>query len=243
MAETPAVPPLSVLRTRALRYVEQQSQIASSELVDTEAEQLRLEELLEAHKPALTAELRRLHWLLRSAFRYPPLRYGSRFGTAQERGILYLSESRNALEHEMAFYTFKFFEAQATPPPNPLRRAFSVVRVQVRSDRAVDLKTLPSRKLRPLIDPNQWAHGQAFGRTAREAQVDVIRYPSARIAWPEALSHCNLAVMAPVAVQGNRRLSEVGAYTALTDASGVRLQGMDKATRYFKAEQLAGGPF
>lgn len=243
MAEYDPAALVRSLRGKALRYVEKQSQIATSELVDNQEEQLRLEQLLEAHKPPLADDVAELHWLLRSAFRYPPLRYGSRFGSAQARGILYLSETHEALENELAFYAFKFFEGQATPPPGPLRRAFSVVRVQVQTAHAVDLNHLETSILRPLVDPDSWAQGQIFGDAAREQGVAVIRYPSARVAWPTALEHCNLAVMAPAAVHSNTRPTELGGYTSLTDASGVRLQGAGKATRYFDAADLAGGPF
>jgi hypothetical protein len=231
------------LDRRALRYVEKQSRIATSELVDSQAEQQRLEELLEASKPAVPRQAQGLDWLLRSAFRYPPLRYGSRFGSAAERGILYLSETRRALEAELAFYAFKFYEGMSEPPPRPLRRELTVITLRLRTQAGLDLGRLEDAVLRPLVDPESWRFSQRFGRCAREAGAAAIRYPSARIAWPAARMHRNLAVLAPEAVAGNGHPRASGSYLVLTDAEGVRLQGDMKPTRYVPAEQLRGGPF
>lgn len=231
------------LDRRALRYVEKQSRIATSELVDNQAEQQRLEEMLEASKPTVPSNAQGLDWLLRSAFRYPPLRYGSRFGSAAERGILYLSETRRALEAELAFYAFKFFEGMSEPPPRPLRRELTVIALRVRTQAGFDLGRLDDPALRPLVDPESWQASQHFGHRVREAGAAVIRYPSARVAWPAARAHRNLAVLAPEAVAGNGHPRASGSYVVLTDAEGVRLQGDLKPTRYVPAEQLRGGPF
>lgn len=231
------------LDRRALRYVEKQSRIATSELVDNQAEQERLEELLEASKPPVPPKAQGLDWLLRSAFRYPPLRYGSRFGSATERGILYLSETRRALEAELAFYAFKFFEGMSEPPPHPLRRELTVITLRVRTQAGFDLGRLEDPALRPLVDSESWQASQRFGHGAREAGAAVIRYPSARVVWPAARAHRNLAVLAPEAVAGNGHPRASGSYVVLTDAEGVRLQGDLKPTRYVPAEQLRGGPF
>lgn len=57
-------------RGRVLRYVERQSQITTSQLVDSQADQVRLEELLEGSKPPI-GDAQGLDWLMRSPFRYP----------------------------------------------------------------------------------------------------------------------------------------------------------------------------
>ena len=125
-------------RRHVLRYVERQSLITTSELVDSQADQIRLEELLEASKPPL-GDAHGLHWLLRSPFRYPPLPHGSRFGARHERGIFYASETRTALEAEAAFYSFKFFQDMVEPPPSPIRRELTIIRVKLTTDHLVDL--------------------------------------------------------------------------------------------------------
>lgn len=56
--------------------VESQEQVATLQLVDTLEEQALLEELLESSKPPVPADAEPLHYLLKTPFRYPPLRWG-----------------------------------------------------------------------------------------------------------------------------------------------------------------------
>src|SRR3954464_14802986 len=71
---------LRPLRLAPLRVVEAQHQLSTRKLVDTAEEQMLLEELPEMSKPPARAPSR-LHSLLSTPFRSPPLRHGSRFGT------------------------------------------------------------------------------------------------------------------------------------------------------------------
>src|SRR5215218_1602201 len=77
------------LMGKIFRLVESQEQIATLNLVNNVYEQGILESLLESTKSPLPADTHSLHYLLSTPFRYPPLKYGSRFGTAFERGIFY----------------------------------------------------------------------------------------------------------------------------------------------------------
>ena len=72
------------------RAVEAQHKIATMVLVDTLDEQALLESLLDQSKPPLPEPLRRLHWLLFTPFRYPPLPTGSRFRGPAEAGVFYV---------------------------------------------------------------------------------------------------------------------------------------------------------
>ena len=83
---------LRPLRLEPWRVVEGQHQISTRKLVETDAEQGLLEELIDAVKPPDLAG-RRLHYLLSTPFRYPPLRHGSRFGARHDRGVWYGSET------------------------------------------------------------------------------------------------------------------------------------------------------
>lgn len=64
------------LQGRLVRLVESQEQVATLQLVDTLEEQALLEELLESSKPPVPADAEPLHYLLKTPFRYPPLRWG-----------------------------------------------------------------------------------------------------------------------------------------------------------------------
>ena len=223
---------------KALRYVEKQSRIATTALVDTVEEQHRLEALLEASKPRVPPAADGLHWLLRSAFRYPPLAHGSRFGTAQQAGILYLSEDRAALTADLAFYAFQFYRGMHTPPPAPVQRTFTVIALPVRTRRCLHTNDTPDAER--LSDPGSWQAAQAFGQTARDDGAEVIRYPSARCAEP---GHHNLAVLSPAAVRGNGEPSTVDAYKARVDASGVKIIGDWQAVTFHPAAELDTSPF
>lgn len=231
--------PLEPLCGSALRYVESQSLIATTEFVDTAEEQHRLETLLDAAKPALPPDVAQMHWLLRSAFRYPPLPYGSRFGQSTERGILYLSEQRAALVAEMAFYDYQFYAGMVEPPPTPVRRSHTVIRVAVATEQATDTRQQPDSK--PLSAPDSWQASQAFGTQAREAGVEVIRYPSARSTVPHAT---NLAVLAPRAVANAQTppATETG-FRSRVDARGVWLSETLCGPEFFPAEDLQRSPF
>src|SRR5262249_43225427 len=88
------------------RVVEAQHLISTLKLVDTLEEQKLLEELIDRHKPALPKlpGLGRLHFLLFTPFRYPPLRHGSRFGIRDEPGIWYGSDALRPGFAEKAYY-------------------------------------------------------------------------------------------------------------------------------------------
>ena len=80
---------LRPLRGRFCRVVEAQFRNSTRKLVDSDAEQEALEALIDRAKDPVPPGFEDLHYLLYTPFRHPPLRNGSRFGTRQERGILY----------------------------------------------------------------------------------------------------------------------------------------------------------
>lgn len=70
------------------RLVQSQEQIATMELVGKDHQkQSILEELLDACKPPYLAGTEHRDYLLRSPWRYAPVDYGSRFGSATEASI------------------------------------------------------------------------------------------------------------------------------------------------------------
>ena len=87
--------------------------VGPGQLVTVVAEQQLLEQLIEEVKPRVRARTGRLHYLLFTPFRYPPLRHGSRFGARSEPGIWYGSESQRAAFAEVAYYRLLFLEASS----------------------------------------------------------------------------------------------------------------------------------
>ncbi|WP_049311070.1 RES family NAD+ phosphorylase, partial [Pseudomonas aeruginosa] len=106
------------LQGRLVRLVESQEQVATLQLVDTLEEQALLEELLESSKPPVPADAEPLHYLLKTPFRYPPLRWGSRFGRRHEPSLFYAALKLETAMAESAYYRCVLWSGMAVPPPS-----------------------------------------------------------------------------------------------------------------------------
>lgn len=190
---------LRLLTVEAWRSVEAQHQIATRKLVDSDAEQQLLEELIEMVKPE-TDVPRRLHYLLSTPFRYPPLHYGSRFGTRSERGIWYGSEMQGTLFAEVAYYRLLFLHGTSADL-GVVQTELTAFRASIRSRRGIDLTAPPFRDHSVMISsPIRYAESQQLGREMRASGVEVFRYTSAR----DIAAGTNIGVFTPT-VFGRRQ--------------------------------------
>jgi hypothetical protein len=190
---------IRLLTVDAWRSVEAQHQVATRKLVDSDAEQQLLEELIETVKPPLLEGARR-HYLLSTPFRYPPLGYGSRFGTRLERGIWYGSEEQSTLFAEVAYYRFLFLHGSSADL-GVVETELTAFRAAVRSEKGIDLTAPPFKAYRAVLaSPTSYAATQALGLAMREAGVEAFRYTSAR----DAAAGANLGVFS-AAVFGRRQ--------------------------------------
>lgn len=178
------------------RVVETQETAATMTITSSSSEQSRLEELLDLSKPKIPDDCKGLSYLLMTPFRYPPLRYGSRFGSTWERGIFYGScELKTALA-ETAVYFWLFQQGLHTLGPlaqiRDQRTAFSV---KLSSHKALDLHSDYFTATSAEINrPDSWEYSQKLGSQVRELGTEFIIYPSARL-----LSGKNIAVFSPQA--------------------------------------------
>lgn len=152
-------------------------------IVDTLAEQARLEELLEESKPAVPEDCRHLHYLLFTPFRYGALYpRGSRFRRAGlTPGVFYASQAVTTAIAEMAFARLLFFaDSPATPwPGNAVEH--TAFQVRFRTTRGLDLIAEPfDRERARWTDPTDYSACQALADAARAGGAEVIRYASAR---------------------------------------------------------------
>ena len=108
----------SSIQGRLWRLVESQEQVATNRLVSSMDESAVLEQLLEGRKPPYPAGTERLHYLLATPFRYPPLPWGSRFGREWEPGIFYGSCDLQTAQAETAYYRLRFWQGMSVPPPS-----------------------------------------------------------------------------------------------------------------------------
>lgn len=165
------------VRLELWRAVEAQHQVSTTLLVDTLDEQALLESLLENSKPGLTKTSERLHWLLFTPFRYPPLPGGSRFRGMTDPGVFYGAEEIRTACAELGYWRWRFLldspELERIDP-----RAQTLFLSAVRG-KAVDLRVSPWMGRAPWT-ADDYAICQSFARVARETQIALIRYESAR---------------------------------------------------------------
>lgn len=186
---------LSEIRPYSLhpwRVVESQHQVSTRKLVDTLEEQALLEELIDGAKPPDVTR-GRMHYLLATPFRYPPLTRGSRFGNRNSRGIWYGAETVAGAMAEVAYYRLVFLEGTIALLPG-LSVELSAFRVRARTLRGVDLVAPPFAKHRDAIaSPTDYGRAQTLGTSMRTANVELCRFPSAR----DPAHGVNVAIFVP----------------------------------------------
>ena len=161
------------------RAVEAQHVASTRRLVDSNAEQAVLEEVLERSKPAISEGLGKLHYLLSTPFRYPPGMHGSRFRSAADPGVFYAAEERRTACAEVGYWRWRFV-ADSAGLSSLGPSAQTLFRVKAKG-RAVDLRKKPFvRDRAKWRHPSGYAPTQAFARAAREAPVGILRYESVR---------------------------------------------------------------
>jgi hypothetical protein len=159
--------------------VEAQHQVATRKLVDSAEEHALLEELIDRVKPPDQSS-GRLHYLLFTPFRYPPLAHGSRFGSRQERGIWYGALDRATAFAEVAYYRLLFLEGTRAEL-GTVATALTAFTARVRTTRGVDLAAPPfDAHRRAIASPSSYGASQALGAAMRAAGIEAFRYPSAR---------------------------------------------------------------
>ena len=220
---------LRALRLSPWRVVEAQHQVSTRKLVDSAEEQALLEELIDRVKPPdLTGG--RLHYLLFTPFRYPPLRHGSRFGGRHERGIWYGSETRATAFAEVAYYRLLFLEgtrAELGAVTTPL----TAFMARMRSPRGVDLVAPPfDAHRRSIASPVRYASSQSLGTAMRASGVELFRFPSAR----DATGGVNVGAFTP-AVFGNGKPQKFETWHCTATRERVELAQAD----YFERETFA----
>lgn len=169
------------LMAKIYRLVESQEQIATLGLVNNVYEQGVLEELIELTKSPLPSKLSPLHYLLTTPFRYPPLIYGSRFGTTFEQGIFYGSLNMDTALSETAYYRFVYMHGPETPYEHPISNQYTSFSVKVRSNKGTFLDQSPFSKYELILtSPSSYIETQQLGSNMRESSVEVFQYISAR---------------------------------------------------------------
>jgi hypothetical protein len=185
------------LSLRAVRAVEGQHRVSTRKLVDSDDEQRVLEELIDRGKPRLPrlAGVERLHYLLSTSFRYPPLRHGSRFGSRAELGIWYGSRTHRTVFAEVAYYRLVFLEGTLANLDR-LMVELTAFDVSIAARRGVDLTRAPFAEHEAQISSkHSYTTSQRLGHEMREAGVQAFVFRSAR----DAQGGSNIGLFDPAA--------------------------------------------
>ena len=185
------------------RAVEAQHNVSTMVLVDTLEEQSLLEEILESSKPPLPDEAGKLHWLLFTPFRYPPLPSGSRFRSPADSGVFYGADVQRTACAELGYWRWRFLMESELDMIDPLQQTLFKA---VLKGSGIDLRLPPySRHRRQWTHPRDYSHCQSIASKARAKDVAIIRYESVRD--PEkggcaaVLTHAAFASRTPVETQ------------------------------------------
>ncbi|MCH9697845.1 MAG: RES family NAD+ phosphorylase [Gammaproteobacteria bacterium] len=176
---------INTLQTRGVRIVESQEQIATMSLVDSSSEQAILEELLETSKPPCPDNSTSYHYLIKTPFRYPPLRYGSRFGLASQTGLFYASQALETALTECAYYRLIFLSGMETPPDKHIITEHTTFKVSIETSLGIALNQQPFDYYQASIsNPVDYSVSQQLGSDMRDSGVQAFTYHSARGSQP-----------------------------------------------------------
>jgi hypothetical protein len=164
------------------RMVESQEQVATMGYVDSLEEQSLLEEMLEQNKPPCPDGADAYHYLLKTPFRYPPLEWGSRFGSQAEPALFYGAASIPTTLAESAYYRFVFWHSiDAEPIKEKLNSEHTLFSVKYKTANGVQLQHPPfDAHAETLTHPSSYLATRQLGSDMREAGVEAFEYLSAR---------------------------------------------------------------
>ncbi len=161
------------------RVVEAQHILSARDLVDNRDEHEILENLIEKSKPSYFSEK---NYLIYTPFRYPPLQYGSRFGTRFEPSIWYGSLELKTALAEVAYY-LKKFHLDTTAQLSYIETTHTAFKVYIQSKVAIDLTKAPFEQYKNEIsNPNDYQWSQQLGSEMRKAGINAFTFSSARCA-------------------------------------------------------------
>ena len=145
--------------------------------MDTREEHDLLELLLEQTKPSCNTDK---HFLIFTPFRYPPLKYGSRFGETYEPSLWYGSISIESAFAEVAYYRLKFFE-DSSANLEYIETPMTAFKAHIKTKKGIDLSLPPFKKYEEQISNiNSYEKSKLLGAEMRDAAVQAFIYTSAR---------------------------------------------------------------
>lgn len=211
-----------------LRLVESQEQVATNQLVSTLTRQSLLEDMLERTKPPLRPDTGRLHYLLATPFRYPPLKHGSRFGRRSEPSLCYGSQETRTVLAEAAYYRFIFWYGMTVAPAGKLDTQHTLFGAAYRSDRGMQLQAAAFAHCAEVLrHRSDYGPTQELGGLLREIGIEAFEFVSAR----DAEQGINVALVTPAAFADRAPLFQEAWLCELTDRQ-VHFQAVHSKAAY-----------
>jgi hypothetical protein len=168
---------------KGFRLVESQEEIATTEIVSDLHKQALLEEMKEVlSKPDCYPGTEHLHYLLFTPFRYPPLKYGSRFGSRSEPSLFYGGTTEYVTLCESAYYRLFFYHDMEQPPSSQiLKTQHTIFSFNYQTDLGIQLQNPPFNKYeKELRNPKEYSATQELGSAMRSDGIKGFEYSSAR---------------------------------------------------------------
>ena len=223
-----------LLSGELVRVVESQEQVATNNLVETLEEQHMLEQMLEDNKPGNHHD--ELHYLLATPFRYPPLKYGSRFGKKSEPSLFYGSKTVTTALAEAAYYRFVFWYGMELPPPSKqFTTQHTIWGAKYRTTQGASLHKPPFNDYHAeLTAPDTYAFSQPIGTELRLCNTEAIEFTSARD--PER--GLNIALFTPAPLVSKSPTFQKQWLCEINGSEVVFYSATEQAIHTFKLEQF-----
>ncbi len=159
------------------RVVEAQHVSSARDLVDTLEEHDLLEDLIEESKPIVEKVK---NYLVFTPFRYPPLKYGSRFGQVFEPSLWYGSLELETAFAEVAWYQ-RLFQNSTEARLGYVETLLTAFNASISTQQGVDLTVAPfARHAEKISAKDTYEYSQPLGANMREASVEAFIFFSAR---------------------------------------------------------------
>lgn len=177
----PNAHPFEPYRGHAWRMIEGQYRPATLKLVDTQAEQERLEALVEDSKPPVPEPCRHLDYQFWSPFRYGCYPRDSRFRRrGRTPGVWYGSETPITAALEASWITLRFFAASPDTPLPETHSSHTLICADIAAPVAIDLTGPDMADKGNWTDPDDYTDCLTLADDLRTQYCEVIRYASVR---------------------------------------------------------------
>ncbi len=162
------------------RAVEALHKVATMALVRGDlGDQALLEDILEEAKPHLPREAAGLHWLLATPFRYwprPPA--GSRFRATDQPGVFYGADEEATACAECGYWRLRFWQDSSGLAEHEAAIPITLFQFHGATAQALDLTRPPlNAGQTSWTHPSDYTATQQLAAQARQANIELIRYP------------------------------------------------------------------